>query len=82
MQHLLEHAAAADAFGVTDQVHRDVRLDRLVGANADEVDMHDRALHRVALDLAREGELVFAVEHQRDDRVHASRPGEDVCQLP
>ena len=60
---------------------RHLGLDRLVGADAHEVDVEQRALHRVALDLPGERELVAAVDLQRDQRVRTAAAGEDVREL-
>ena len=79
MQHLLEHSTARRAFGFSDEVDLHISLDRLVGAHSNEVDVHVRAFDRMTLDLPREGELVAAVDLERDQRVRAAR--KDVRQL-
>ena len=83
-QLLLEQTAVLHTFGFALEVQRHFRGDLLVGADAHEVDVQQRALHRVALDLAGERELVppspsicsvitvFAPD----------RAGQDVLQLP
>ena len=67
--------------GCTEEVQAHLGLNRLVGAHAHEVDVDQRALHRVALDLAGERELVPAVDLERDQRVGAGARGEDVAEL-
>ena len=81
MHELFEDAAADRAFGLADEVHGDLGLDRLVGAHAHEVDVDHVALHRVALQLTGDRELFGAVDVQGDQRVHAAAAGEDVHEL-
>ena len=81
-QHLLEQAAVLHAFGFALEVQRHFGRDRLVGTDAHEVDVHERALHRVALDLPGERELRRrSLDLQRDHRVRAAATAEDVLQL-
>ena len=69
---LLEQAALRHTLGFALEVQRHLGDDRLVGADAHEVDVQQRALHRVALDLAGERELRrVAVDLERDQRVGA-----------
>ncbi len=59
---LLENAAAHRAFGLAHEVDGNLGLDRLVGADAHEVDVDHVALDRVALELTGDGELLGAVD--------------------
>ena len=59
---LLEQPAVADPFGLADEVERDFGADRDVGADPDEVEVHEVTAGGVALHLAGEGELVVAAE--------------------
>ena len=59
----------------------DLGLNRLVGADAHEVDVREGALHRVALDLAGQGELAAPVDLELDERVGTGRDGEDAAEL-
>ena len=59
-------------------MERDLGAHRDVAADADEVDVHELAPGRVALDLAGEREHVVAVELEGDQRVGAALAGEDV----
>ncbi|GIU89062.1 MAG: hypothetical protein KatS3mg010_0161 [Acidimicrobiia bacterium] len=68
-EQLLEEAAALDTLGVTLEVERHVGRDRLVGPHPHEVDVHQRALQRVALHLAGHRELLGAVDAERDHGV-------------
>ena len=82
MHELLEHSAPYRTLGLADEVDRDLGLDRLVRADAHEVDVDDVALDGVALELTGDRELLGAVDVQRDQRVHAAAAGEDVDELP
>jgi hypothetical protein len=81
VHHLLEHAALRQTFGFALEVETHLGLNRLVGPDPDEVDVHERALHRVALDLPGERELFGAVDLERDQRVRARLRRQDRAEL-
>jgi hypothetical protein len=78
---LFEHAALRDPFGCAQQVQSHLGLNGLVGPDPDEVDVDQRAFHRVALHLSGERKFVLAADLQGDQRVDAGPGGKDVAEL-
>ena len=81
-EQLLEQATLAHTRRVALGVQRDLGADRDVAAHAHEVDVHEVAAGRVALDLAGERErVVVRAEVQRDQRVRTTRAVQDALEL-
>src|SRR5205085_1146150 len=81
-EHLLvEDPAVAYADRLAGEVDGDVGRHRDVAPDADEVHVEQLPPGRVALDLAGEREDALSVDLQRDERVGATRAGEDVRQV-
>ena len=78
---LLEDAAAHRALGVAGEVHGDLGLDRLVGADAHEVDVDHVPFTGWRWSCAGDRELLGAVDAERDQRVHAAAARQDVHEL-
>src|SRR5581483_819171 len=80
---LVDHAVlTVDLQGLAHEGDGDVGADDLVAADDDEVDVHDRVAHRVALELAGHGEVLGAVELELEKGVEARVGGEGVAQGP
>ena len=68
-----QHAALDHAGGIALDVQRHVDGHRLEAVDRDEVDVQDVASHGVALDLARQREVLLAVDVEVEHRVLARR---------
>ena len=81
---LLHDAADLRTGRLTDELHDDRRLDRLVEANLVEVDVRDRSADRMLLVVLEDGVMrrLLALDHDVDDPVQAGRAGQGDPQLP
>src|SRR5690606_5841090 len=62
MEPELEHASTGDALRSADELDRDRQLDRLVGIDAREVDVHDLRAERIVLHFLDDAVLLPAIE--------------------
>ena len=79
---VLDHAALLDAGGLARLDHGHVHGDRLGSAHGEEVDVDQRVVDVVALDLARQHQVLGAVDHEVDEGVGTGGAVEDVEHLP
>ena len=78
---LLDQATVAAPGCLTDEVQRDLGLDRDVAADAHEVDVDEVATGGVSLDLTGERELLVPLDLEADQGVRATLTGEQVREL-
>jgi hypothetical protein len=80
---LREHAAFGDADGLADELHHDLRLDRLVEPHLLEVDVDQAALHGVLLVILEDRRVsgLLALEGDVEDRVKTLSAGQHPAQL-
>ena len=84
VERVREDAALLDAGRLAGQLDRDLRLDRLVEADLEQVDVRDGVANAVALVVLedRRARLRLALELDVEDRVEAVGAGQRAAELP
>jgi hypothetical protein len=79
---MLDDAAFFHAGGLAELDDRDLDRDRLGARHREEVDVDQRVVDVVTLDLARHGQVRLAVDHEVEQDVRTSRRVQHVHHLP
>ena len=79
---VLDDAAGLDADGLADDADRDRQVQLLVATDGEEVDVDEPTVDVIALDVARDDQVLGPVDDQVDEDVGPGARMEDVVQVP